>query len=866
VTGAAIAQPLDNPKNGNRPDAFRQLEEWLPTPNMYRDASGAPGPNYWQQEADYEIDIRLDDEKQRLIGSETIAYHNYSPLPLRYVWIQLDQNIFNPNSAANKTATAPSIGSRIPFDSLRGLLVRDSFDGGFKISKVADGQGNPLPHVIVDTMMRVDLAEPLAPGKSTKIAIDFSHNIVDATLIRARGGYEYFEKDENYIYEIAQWFPRVVAYTDYTGWQHKQFLGAGEFTLELGDYLVRITAPADHIVGATGVLQNPDEVLTELQRTRLTQSETAPTPVFIVTPEEAKENEAEGSKETKTWVFKAENVRDFAFASSRKFIWDAKGHDIGGKRVMAMSYYPNEAEPLWSTYSTASIVHTLNVYGRYTFDYPYPTAISVNGPVGGMEYPMICFNGPRPEEDGTYSARTKYGLISVVIHEVGHNFFPMIVNSDERQWTWMDEGLNTFLQYLAEQEWEENYPSRRGEPADITGYMRGDGQMPIMTNSESVLQLGPNAYSKPATALNILRETILGRELFDFAFREYSLRWKFKRPTPADFFRTMEDASGVDLDWFWRGWFYSTDHVDLAIENVHYYQIDTGDPDEQAERKRLERDAEEPSLSKERNKPLPKMVDQWPGLKDFYNQYDELDVSESDRKSFQRFLESLDDEEQKLLRRKTNFYVIDFANEGGLVMPVIFRTHYTDGSSELFSIPAEIWRRNSQQVSKLVITDKTLERVELDPKRQTADTDYSDNHWPPRLEPTRFELFKSSDRGGGNPMRDAREAEEKKKKDKEKEQEKSDKAAEIEVKNPDAEKPSLDGVLAPESAEQKEAVPAEAPAEKAPDEQGPAEKAPDEKAEPAAEKAAQPAGDSTAQPAESATDTPAEPDSGGDQD
>jgi hypothetical protein len=609
---------------------------------------------------------------------------------------------------------------------------------------------------------------------------------------------------------MAQWFPRVAAYTDYTGWHHKQFLGAGEFTLEFGDYLVKITAPADHIVGSTGVLQNPEEVLTEDQRKRLEESRTAEKPIFIVTPEEAKENEAEGTKETKTWIFKAEDVRDFAFASSRKFIWDAKGHDVAGKNVLAMSYYPNEAEPLWSTYSTASIVHTLNVYGRYTFEYPYPVAISVNGPVGGMEYPMICFNGPRPDKDGTYSQRTKYGLISVVIHEVGHNFFPMIVNSDERQWTWMDEGINTFLQYLAEQEWEENYPSPRGEPDAITGYMRGDGQMPIMTNSESVLRLGPNAYAKPATALNILRETILGRELFDFAFQEYSRRWKFKRPTPADFFRTMEDASGVDLDWFWRGWFYSTEHVDIAIKDVQFYQIDSGDPDEQAERKRLARDAKEPSLSDNRNKELPKIVDQWSGLKDFYNEYDDLDVSESDRERYQKFVESLDDDEKTLLKRKTNFYIIDFANEGGLVMPLIYRLHFTDGSNEMVTVPAEVWRRDSRAVSKLVMTDKELEKVELDPLRQTADTDYSDNFWPPKIEPTRFELFKST-RGGSNPMKDAKEEAEKAAAKKKKSKEDEAAKAGLEVAKPDAEKPSHEGALAP--AEPTEEKPADKPAE-----------------------------------------------------
>lgn len=760
----AVAQLAPNAKHGNLPDAFRQLDEWWPTPNQFRTASGEPGPLYWQQRADYEIDATLDDANQRISGRVTIDYHNHSPQSLRYVWLQLDQNRFEPDSASNRTATAPSFDSRVSFDALRTLLAVESFDGGFDITRVIDGDGNDLPHVIVDTMMRVDLPAPLAPDESSQLTIDYAYNIVDATVIRARAGHEYFEEDENYIYEIAQWFPRMVSYTDYTGWQHKQFLGAGEFTLELGDYLVRLTVPADHVVAATGTLQNPDQVLSEVQRQRLEQSMTADKPVFIVTPEEAKENQKEGSEETKTWVFEAENVRDFAFASSRKFIWDAMGHEIGGQRVSAMSYYPNEAEPLWSQYSTASIIHTLDVYGRYTFEYPYPTAISVNGPIYGMEYPMICFNGPRPEKDGTYSARTKYGLISVIIHEVGHNFFPMIVNSDERQWTWMDEGLNTFLQYLAEQEWEEDYPSRRGEPEDITAYMRGGNQVPVMTNSESILQFGPNAYAKPATALNILRETILGRELFDYAFKEYARRWKFRRPTPADFFRTMEDASGVDLDWFWRGWFYSTDHVDIAIEDVKLYQIDSSDPDEKSELERQRRDAQEPTLSQERNEDLPKRVDLFPGLKDFYNDYDDLEVTEEDRQAFQRFVESLDDDEKKLLKRKTNFYVIDFANRGGLVMPIILRAHYADGTNTLLEIPAEIWRRHSRQVSKLMITDKELVRLELDPRRQTADADYSNNHWPPKLEPSRFELFKQSEES--NPMREARERKEKAAKEK----------------------------------------------------------------------------------------------------
>ena len=749
------AQHLPNPKHSDSLDRFFQIESWLPTPNAQRTASGVPGPEYWQQRADYEIDITLDDKAQRLSGISRIRYHNESPHTLRYIWVQLDQNRFQPDSDSAITTTAPSLSPRMSFRGLNSILARTVFEGGYKIESVTDDKQKPIKHSIVKTMMRIDLDEPLTPGMSTSFEIRYSHNIINAKVIRARGGYEFFEEDGNYIYEIAQWFPRVVSYTDYKGWQHKQFLGRGEFTLELGDYVVRITTPSNMVVAATGELQNAKEVLKPEWITRLKEAASSKVPQFIVTPEEAKENEGKKGNKQKTWVFSAKNVRDFAFAASRKFIWDAMGVEVGGQTVMAMSYYPNEAEPLWSQYSTESIAHTLEVYGRYSFDYPYPVAISVNGPIYGMEYPMICFNGPRPEKDGTYSKATKYGLISVIIHEVGHNYFPMIVNSDERQWTWMDEGLNTFLQYLTEQEWEENYPSRRGEPSQIVPYMRGGNQRPIMTGSEEILQFGPNAYSKPATALNILRETILGRELFDFAFREYARRWKFKRPTPSDFFRSMEDASGIDLDWFWRGWFYSTDHVDLGITDVELFVIDSGDPDESAERKRKERDEEEPTLSVERNKELKRRIEWQPGLKDFYNSsdYDELAVEESARKSYQKFLEGLDPKQRALLKRTTNFYRVSFENVGGLVMPIILRVHYADNSNETLKIPAEIWRSNSTRTSKLLITDKEIVRLELDPKQETADTESSNNHWPPKLVPSRFRLFK--DGPSRNPMQKA---------------------------------------------------------------------------------------------------------------
>ncbi len=742
-------------------DKFRQLEEILPTANAYRTASGAPGAEYWQQKVNYKIQTEIDEKEHRLTGTETITYKNNSPDPLRYLWLQLDSNIFSPDSDATMTAAAPSF-DRFSFRSFKRLLAKRDFDGGSHIKFVHDEQGNTLPHTIVKTMMRIDLPEDLAPGETTIFSVGWTYLINNTKVLRARTGYEPFEEDGNDIFEIAHWFPRLVAYTDVNGWQHKQFLGNGEFTLEFGDYEVAITVPADHIVGATGVLQNFDEVLTREQSDRLLQARTADKPIFIVTPDEAKENEKEKSEETQTWQFHAKNVRDFAFATSRKFIWDALLHKVADQEVMAMSYYPKEGEPLWSKYSTHAIIHTLNVYSRYTFDYPYPVAISVNGPVGGMEYPMICFNGPRPEKDGTYTQRSKYGLISVIIHEVGHNYFPMIVNSDERQWTWMDEGINTFVQLLAEQEWEEKYPSRRGNPQNIVGYMTSNRQVPIMTNSESLLQFGNNAYAKPATALNILRETILGRELFDFAFKEYSRRWKFKRPMPADFFRTMEDASGVDLDWFWRGWFYTTQHTDIAITALREFEIDSQDPELEKQLKKEKRDKEPITLTKARNKDLPKRVDTYGDLKDFYNSYDALDVTPKDEREHEKYMKSLDDLEKELLKSNLTFYVVDLENLGGLVMPVILEVEYEDGQKEEIRIPAEIWRKDPVKVSRLILCEKKISSVTLDPHLETADANTDNNHFPPRRTTSRFKLFKDDRRRDRkNPMREQKQEEEK---------------------------------------------------------------------------------------------------------
>jgi hypothetical protein len=740
-----------------RRDVFRQLAEVLPTPNEQRTASGAPGHRFWQQRVDYVIDVTLDDKNQRIEGSERITYHNHSPDELRYLWVALDPNIYAPGSHNRSTETAPDLVQQ-SYEALRSRFAALGFDGSCEIGAVRGADGVGLPHTIVGTQMRVDLPEPLRTGERCELSIDWSYAINESKLVRGRTGFERFE-DGNQLYEIAQWFPRLCAYTDYQGWQNKQFLGRGEFTLEFGNYLVRITVPEDHVVASTGTLQNPDAVLKPEWRERLAQARTADRPVPIITREEAERNEASRAEGVRTWIFAAENVRDFAWASSRKFLWDAVLHPVeGGAPVWAMSYWPKEGDPLWGQYSTHAIVHTLDVYSAHCFPYPYPVAISVNGPVGGMEYPMLCFNGPRPEKDGTYSATTKYDLISVIIHEVGHNWFPMIVNSDERQWTWMDEGLNTFVQFLAEQTWEPRYPSERGEPKDIVAYMSSADQVPIMTNSESIAQLGPNAYGKPATALNVLRETVMGRELFDFAFREYSRRWMFKRPEPADLFRTLEDASAVDLDWFWRGWFYTTDHVDVALTNVRLFTLDTADPEVEKERRRKERDAAPVTLSRERFGAEPKRSDRFPELLDFYNRFDELDITSADVRAYEDLLARLGDDDEALLSQGLAFYVLDFVNEGGLVAPLAFDVFWQDGSVQHVRAPAEIWRVDATRVSKLLIGTQPLTKVVLDPRLESADVDRSDNVWPREAVETRVRLRETPPPGATqNPMQAAKE-------------------------------------------------------------------------------------------------------------
>ncbi len=781
VWSLAFAHATTAPATGKRDahvaDKFRQLGYLLRDPNVYRNAAGAPGPDYWQQRADYKIRATLDEAARRVTASQTIVYTNASPDTLTFLWVQLDQNRFREGSLELRSQTGSraddGVSDRLSFGQMRKHQALKDRDYGFELTQVADGAGNDLVHTVVDTMLRIDLPKPLAPGARQTLRIGWAFNIVEEAAMGSRGGYEHFADSDTYIYFLAQWFPRMVAYTDYTSWQHKQFLGRGEFALEFGDYEVSLTVPADHIVSATGELTNAREVLSPRQRERLAEARRSSKPVYIVTPGEALANEASAAEGMQTWRFVAKNVRDFAWASSRKFVWDAAVHRQDGaehEEVLAMSFYPNEADPLWSQYSTEAVIHTMDVYTRFSFPYPYPTAQSVNTwEFGGMEYPMITFNGYRPkvipehERDGlvadapasTYRRDIKYRLIGVIIHEIGHIYFPMTVNSDEREWTWMDEGINSFLEHLAEVEWEENYHSYWDSPSildTIGSYMVSENQVPIMTQSDSILQFGPNAYTKPAAALVVLRETVMGRELFDFAFREYARRWRFKRPTPEDFFRTMEDASGVDLDWFWRGWFYTTDHVDVDISAIREYQISSRDPETEMPAKRaLDAARYREPVEQRRNREEGRVprLDRIDGLRDFYNENDQYSVSNQQRNDYQDYLRDLEPWERRVLERAVAdgeyVYFVDFQNKGGLVTPLPLTLTFEDDSTERYEIPAEIWRRNGHAVTKLLVLPKRLAAIELDPDHQTADVDRSNNHFPRRIVPSRLELYKRED-------------------------------------------------------------------------------------------------------------------------
>nr|WKN39578.1 M1 family metallopeptidase [Tunicatimonas sp. TK19036] len=715
---------------------FEQLDPELPTPNEYRSASGAPGYKYWQQQADYKIQVELNDETQSVTGSETITYYNNSPDPLSYLWLQLDQNM------RAKDSMTPQVESSSVRDSINArmfqmrVLNEDDFDGGFNIQSVKDAQGKPLQYIINKTMMKVMLPQPLNPGEQLAFSVGWSYNINDRMMDYGRSGYEYFPEDDNYVYTIAQFYPRMAVYDDLNGWQNKQFLGQGEFALTFGNFEVAITVPDDHIIAATGEIQNEKEALTAEQRQRLEKARnTFDKPVMIVTEKEAKENEQTKSTGKKTWKFKADNVRDFAFATSRKFIWDAMAVKLNDKQPLAMSFYPKEGNPLWEKESTKAVKNTLVNYSNHTFDYPYPVAISVHAASIGMEYPMICFNFGRPEPDGSYSDNKKWGMISVIIHEVGHNYFPMIVNSDERQWTWMDEGLNTFLENLTSQEYYPDMPMRFGTPETIGEYMAGDKNFirPIMTNSEQIVQFGYNAYAKPSAALYVLRNTIMGPELFDAAFKEYAQRWKFKRPGPADFFRTMEDASAVDLDWFWRGWFYTTDYVDVAVDDVKWYRIANPEPGIENTVSATQEDIGQEETSGD---------DKAEEAKNWPDAPQEFTVTDTDDKYFGEFRNRTNDDEIRRKYGEKNLYEVTFKNEGGLVTPLVVEFTYADGTTEVEQIPAEIWRMNENQVTKVFVKDKEAVKITLDPNRKTADAHIEDNVFPRAAQKSRFDQFK----------------------------------------------------------------------------------------------------------------------------
>jgi len=723
------------PKESGKKDSnkFDQMYDLLATPNMFRTASGAPGPAYYQQQADYKIDIELDDKNSKLSGSETITYYNNSPDTLEYLWVQLDQNQAAKNSQS-PLAENQKTEQVFTANKFANKFLKQELERGFNIEYVKDSKGNELSYTINQTMMRINLPAPMKSGEKLSFAVKWWYNINNYRQEGGRSGYELFEKEGNKLYIIAQFYPRMAVYNDVEGWQNMQFWGSGEFALPFGNFDVNITVPADHVLNATGELINRSEVVTpeQVKRYELAQK-TFDKPVVIVTQTEAENAEKGFSEKKKTWKFSAKNVRDFGIATSRKFIYDAMAVQLNGKIVMAESVYPKESNPLWGETSTLTVAHTLKSYSSHTFDYPYPKAVSVSAEDQGMEYPMICWNYGRPDENGVVSTQIKNGMIGVIIHEVGHNFFPMIVNSDERQWSWMDEGLNTFMQFMAEQELGTNFPSRRGPPKNIVPYMSGDQNFlePIMSNSEGLIDFGSNAYAKPATGLNILRETIMGRELFDNAFKVYANRWKFKHPTPEDFFRTMEDASAVDLDWFFRGWFYTTDYVDIGIKDVIQYYVSekpTKELKDATVKKRRFGEEKGPYLylisgkSKElnQNKKQPMQVDSVKLLSDYV-------------------AHNFSAEEKANLKNPKYFYEVEFDKPGGMLMPIIVEITYEDDTKENFKFPAQIWRKSNETAKRVFATAKVIKKIQIDPKLETADVDVTNNSWPKENVKSKFD-------------------------------------------------------------------------------------------------------------------------------
>ena len=761
VTNFTAAQ--DRPNHGY---SFEQLGNMLPSPNTYRTADGSPGPAYWQQRCDYRIECQLIPEKHELSGKEWLKYHNNSPQTLRYLWLQLDEN---EHAATNDLhhAHPHNLGETMTEKAMRMLQAWTEFDDyGHRIHAVKDAGGKPLKHFIDNTVMRIELPEPLAPGKTFEFNIEWSYILIDRinNITFGRGGYEYFPKDDNYLFTITQWYPRLCVFSDFEGWQSDQFTGTGEFALNFGDFEVKMTLPDDYVVGSTGVCQNYNQTLGAERLKKWKQAQNAAEPVEIVTLAEAQAaTQKKHSQRTQTWHYKAENVRDFAWTACRKFIWDAMAVDNGeGKKVMCMSYYPIEAYPIYRRYSTKAVAHTLKTYSKFSIPYPYPTAISVEAQ-NGMEYPMICFNPGRAQEDGTYSEGSKMAALSTIFHEVGHNYFPMIINSDERQWAWFDEGLNTFMQFITEQEWDNNYDSDDGLPHTITDYMSQpkDRLEPIMTNSENIVDYFSNAYKKPATALNILRETVMGREQFDYAFKEYCRRWAFKHPTPADFFRTMEDASGMDLDWYWRGWFFSTDAVDISLDSIEWKRVDMENNPERKERsftRKEEKPFESLTQTRYRESGITFPVEQDTSLQDFYTFYKPWETEDSvSTNKMIKYDQVFTREEKEQLFGDKHYYQLYFSNKGGLVMPVVLEWTYTDGTKEVERIPVEIWRKNEKKFKQVFVKNKEVKSVKLDPWKELADINEENNTSPVPASPTLFKVYKSDKfEQGQNMMQRAR--------------------------------------------------------------------------------------------------------------
>ena len=783
---SVAAQDIKNNPGSNHGNRFEQLGTILPTPNEYRTASGAPGPKYWQQRCDYDIVCELDEPNRRLMGKETLTYYNNSSDVLTYLWIQLDENEHSTvnNSGYQTSNMMPTRINEADIQRFTGKMDKDK-EYGDNITRVADAAGKLLKYTINKTMMRIELPQLLKPGQQFIFKIDWNYYIIEKNKYGGRGGFEFFPEDGNDLFTMTQWFPRLCVYSDFQGWQNHQFVGSGEFALTFGNYKVAMTVPADHVVMSTGQGQNYQQVLTPAQFARWQKAsrlDGGTTDVTeIVTLDEAVAREKLKLKEKKTWIFKADMVRDFAWGSSRKFVWDAMPAMVEGKKVMCMSAYGKEAYSLYRKFSTKAVAHTIKTYSKFTIPYPYPVAQSLEA-ANGMEYPMICFNFGRTEKDAngvysansTYSEGTKNGMLGVVIHEVGHNFFPMIINSDERQWTWMDEGLNSFCEYLTEELWDNKFPVSKGPAYKIVDYMKlpKDQLEPIMTNSENIIQFGPNAYSKPSTGLNILRETIMGRDLFDYAFKEYARRWAFKHPTPADLFRTMEDASGEDLDWYWRGWFYGTEPCDISLDTVKWAVLSTESGSRSAGGGVTKMPVAKPLLntfddiSKIRNREDKKIVfatDADESLKDFYWRYDrglaKVDDTPFEITAPAPSTDTLTEAERFFIAGKKNMYELTFSNKGGLVMPIIIEWTFKDGTKEIDRIPVQVWRKNENKVVKTFMKDKEVASVKLDPLRETADINEGNNSWPAITTPSKFQLFKGGGGrgargagGGGNPM------------------------------------------------------------------------------------------------------------------